>query len=61
MIENKKFHLHQLLANKTFKEGNLWVEKKEKTPIILCKCGVRYIKTREEQKGCLLYCWPKPH
>ena len=38
---------------KTFQKNGHWVEKKSVTPIVLCECGNRYLKTRPNQKVCL--------
>jgi hypothetical protein len=38
---------------KTFQKNGHWVEKKGVTPILLCECGNRYLKTRPNQKVCL--------
>ena len=32
---------------------DLWIPKPRKSPILLCECGNKYIKTRKEQKICL--------
>jgi hypothetical protein len=38
---------------KTFQQDGHWIEKTEKTPILMCECGNRYLKTRPAQKVCL--------
>ena len=38
---------------KTFQQDGHWIEKTDKTPIIICECGNRYLKTRPGQKVCL--------
>ena len=38
---------------KTFQQDGHWIEKTEKTPIVICECGNRYLKTRPGQKVCL--------
>lgn len=38
---------------KTFQQDGHWIEKPEKTAILLCVCGNRYLKTRKEQVLCL--------
>jgi len=38
---------------KTFQKDGHWIEKTDKTPILICECGNRYLKTRPGQKLCL--------
>jgi hypothetical protein len=38
---------------KTFQQDGHWIEKTDKTPILICECGNRYLKTRPGQKICL--------
>jgi hypothetical protein len=38
---------------KTFLKNGQWVEKRTTSPIYVCDCGVRYLKTRPDQKTCL--------
>ena len=38
---------------KTFQQDGHWIVKIKKTPILLCECGNKYIKTRMEQTKCL--------
>lgn len=38
---------------KTFQQDGHWVEKPHATPILLCACGNRYLKTRPRQERCL--------
>ncbi len=38
---------------KTFQQDGHWIEKTDKTPILICECGNRYLKTRPGQKVCL--------
>jgi len=38
---------------KTFQQDGHWIEKTDKTPILICECGNRYLKTRLGQKVCL--------
>ncbi|MES2203457.1 MAG: hypothetical protein V4474_04000 [Patescibacteria group bacterium] len=40
-------------ARKTFQQDGHWIIKPRKTPIEVCECGNRYIKTRAAQKLCL--------
>lgn len=35
-----------------FKDGH-WVEKRTHAPILVCSCGMRYLKTRPGQVTCL--------
>jgi hypothetical protein len=39
--------------SKTFQKDGHWIEKPEKTAILLCVCGNRYLKTRVGQELCL--------
>jgi len=38
---------------KTFQQDGHWVVKPRKTPILICDCGNRYLKTRPGQAQCL--------
>lgn len=38
---------------KTFQQDGHWVVKIKKTPILLCECGNKYLKTRAGQSRCL--------
>lgn len=38
---------------KTFQQDGHWVVKPRKTPILMCDCGNRYLKTRPGQTMCL--------
>ena len=38
---------------KTFQHNGHWIEKTSVTPILLCVCGNRYLKTRHGQTKCL--------
>lgn len=38
---------------KTFQQDGHWVVKPRKTPILICDCGNRYLKTRPGQQVCL--------
>ena len=38
---------------KTFQQDGHWIEKPNKTAILLCDCGIRYLKTRVGQEKCL--------
>jgi len=41
------------VIRKTFMEGGRWIERTKKTPIFICECGNRYLKTRNAQRKCL--------
>ena len=41
------------LPRKTFQEAGKWIEKPTKTFILMCACGVKYIKTRKDQTTCI--------
>ena len=38
---------------KTYQKDGHWVEKPNKTQILTCTCGNKYIKTRDRQAKCL--------
>ncbi len=38
---------------KTFQQDGHWIVKIKKTPILLCECGNKYLKTRASQSKCL--------
>jgi hypothetical protein len=38
---------------KTFQQDGHWIVKIKKTPILVCECGNRYLKTRPQQLKCL--------
>ena len=38
---------------KTFQQDGHWIVKTRKTPIYVCECGNRYLKTRPAQTRCL--------
>ena len=41
-------------SRKTFQNSlGKWIEKKTRTEILLCSCGVKYIKTRKDQTVCI--------
>ncbi|HEY6018520.1 MAG TPA: hypothetical protein VIY48_01035 [Candidatus Paceibacterota bacterium] len=46
---------HKKIAapTKTFQQDGHWVVKPRKTPILICDCGNRYLKTRPGQSVCL--------
>lgn len=39
--------------SKTFQQDGHWIEKPNKTAILVCECGNRYLKTRPNQTRCL--------
>lgn len=39
--------------HKTFQQDGHWIEKPNKTAILICVCGNRYLKTRPKQEKCL--------
>jgi hypothetical protein len=39
--------------HKTFQQDGHWIEKPNKTAILICTCGNRYLKTRPRQEKCL--------
>ncbi len=39
--------------SKTFQLNGHWIEKTQKTAILVCECGNKYIKTRALQTRCL--------
>ena len=38
---------------KTFMKDGKWIDKTDAPVVLLCTCGGKYIKTREEQVLCL--------
>ena len=40
-------------ATKTFQQDGHWIVKIKKTPILVCECGNKYLKTRAQQAKCL--------
>ena len=38
---------------KTFQQDGHWIVKVKKTPILVCDCGNKYLKTRSGQAKCL--------
>lgn len=41
------------VIHKTFQQDGRWIERPKKTPIFVCECGNRYLKTRKNQNMCL--------
>jgi hypothetical protein len=56
-VENKaqpeKRHSPLREPRKTFQQDGHWIEKPNKTAILVCECGNRYLKTRRNQLSCL--------
>jgi hypothetical protein len=52
-MQQKKTHSPLQGVRKTFQKDGHWIEKTHKTPILLCTCGTRYLKTRHGQNKCL--------
>ncbi len=44
--------MHPPRVLKTFMQDGRWIERPGRTPILICVCGERYIKTRATQKTC---------
>ena len=40
-------------VKKTFQQDGQWIERPNKTIILICVCGNRYLKTRAKQEKCL--------
>jgi hypothetical protein len=43
----------KLITRKTYQQNGKWVERPGKTLIVVCVCGNKYIKTRENQTLCV--------
>lgn len=52
-MENKKQQRSPRAPGKTYQKDGHWVDKPNKTIILLCGCGNKYIKTRPGQGACL--------
>lgn len=39
---------------KNFFQDGKWIEKLKAPKVLVCKCGNKYIKTRDRQKMCLM-------
>lgn len=52
-IEPARKYVQTKGPTKTFQQDGHWIEKTDKTPIVICECGNRYLKTRPGQKVCL--------
>jgi hypothetical protein len=53
MTEKARKYVQTKGPTKTFQQGGHWVEKTNITPILVCLCGNRYLKTRPGQRLCL--------
>ena len=51
--EEGKRHSPLREPRKTFQQDGHWIEKPQKTLILICECGNRYLKTRRNQAKCL--------
>lgn len=51
--EVRKINPQMRGPSKTFQQAGKWIEKPNKTAILLCTCGNRYLKTRPNQEKCL--------
>ena len=40
-------------VRKTFQKDGQWIERPQKSVILICICGNRYLKTRLKQEKCL--------
>jgi hypothetical protein len=52
-VESTRKYVQTKGPSKTFQQDGHWIEKTDKTPILICECGNRYLKTRPGQKICL--------
>src|SRR3954462_8587241 len=52
-VESTRKYVQTKGPTKTFQQDGHWIEKTDKTPILVCECGNRYLKTRPGQKLCL--------
>jgi len=43
----------KLITRKTYQKDGKWVERPGHTMILVCSCGNKYIKTRENQVLCV--------
>jgi hypothetical protein len=39
--------------SKNFMQNGKWIDNPNKVVVVLCKCGNKYIKTRDKQEVCL--------
>lgn len=53
MAGNHRKYIQTKGPTKTFQQNGHWIEKTSVTPILLCLCGNRYLKTRQGQTKCL--------
>jgi len=52
MAEKPRKYVQTKGPTKTFHVDGHWIEKTQLTPIEICACGTRYLKTRPGQKVC---------
>ena len=43
----------KLITRKTYQQDGKWVERPSVSAILMCVCGNKYIKTRENQTLCV--------
>ena len=53
MAEHPRKYVQTKGPTKTFQQNGHWIEKTVVTPILVCQCGNRYLKTRSGQTKCL--------
>jgi len=53
MAQQPRKYVQTKGPTKTFQQNGHWIEKTVVTPILLCTCGNRYLKTRPGQTKCL--------
>jgi hypothetical protein len=53
MADQPRKYVQTKGPTKTFQQDGHWVEKPHITPVVICACGNRYLKTRPAQKVCL--------
>ncbi|NQV88348.1 MAG: hypothetical protein HQ402_02235 [Parcubacteria group bacterium] len=49
---NTKSNISQI-SKKHFQKDGKWISKPSRTEILVCKCGAKYIKTRDKQTTCV--------
>lgn len=50
-ITNQKPNFQPI--KRTFQKAGKWVEKPTETKVLVCVCGMKYIKTRKQQDACI--------
>lgn len=53
MRMDKEKHQPEKGVRKTFQQDGRWIIRSRVSPIVICACGNRYIKTRPYQRVCL--------